>query len=162
MTEGRRRWISLGEMIGLAALALSALGLWISWKNAQDDKPTRIVEQKPAIPLVLRGAAGDDGRNLVILPVDPGHALESLTLVFPRQSPIEVGSDGRLSAGDVEGALGDTKDRKGSQRVPVTITARFVEMGKERRSTARYTLRYRWEGGGLFSGHSVRFEGLAR
>ena len=51
----RLRWITFGELIALAALAISAAGLWISWKHSgDDDKPTRVVEQRQAIPLALR------------------------------------------------------------------------------------------------------------
>src|SRR5829696_8419363 len=65
-SQSRRRWVTFGEVIGLAALIVSALGLWISWKSTQDDKPTRVVEQKQAVPLVLRGSAERDGRELAI------------------------------------------------------------------------------------------------
>ena len=44
----RRRWINLGELIALAALVISALGVWITWKNSSQDKPTRVVEQRQA------------------------------------------------------------------------------------------------------------------
>jgi hypothetical protein len=159
----RRRWVTFGETIGVAALIISALGLWITWRATQDDKPTRVVEQKQAIPLTLRGTAGRDGRELVLAPVEAGHALESLTLTITGSPPIEIGSDGRLGADDVESALKDRdRDRKGAGKVPVRIAARYVEMGAERRGGGTYTLRYRWEGGGLFGGRSLRLVGLSR
>lgn len=159
----RRRWVTFGEIIGVAALIISALGLWITWRSTQDNKPTRVVEQKQAIPLTLRGSAGRDGRELVLAPVEPSHALESLTLSIAKLPPIEVGSDGRLSAGDVEAVLKDRdRDRKGAGKVPVRIAAHYVEMGAERRGGGTYLLRYRWEGGGLFGGRSLRLVGLSR
>ena len=157
----RRRWITLGEIIGLAALTVSALGLYISWSSSQEDKPTRIIEQKQAIPLVLRGSSERDGRQLVIAPVESGHALQSLTLTIAGRS-IEIGSDGRLDASEVQAAVRDDKDRKGAKTAPVQISARYVEAGTDRRSSGRYSLRYRWEGGGLFGGRSVRLVGLSR
>jgi hypothetical protein len=160
-TRTRRRWITLGETIGLAALIISALGLWISWQSTQDDKPTRVVEQKLPIPLTLRGTAERDGRELVLAPVEPGHALVSLTLTVAGSPPIEIASDGRLDGDDVESALKD-RDRKGAGKVPVRIAARYVEMGAERRGGGSYVLRYRWEGGGLFGGRSLRLTGLSR
>ena len=117
----RRRWISLGEIIALAALIISALGLWLSWQGSQHDEPTRIVEQKQAIPLILRGTLEGDGRTLVIAPVESSHALESLSVALPGGSKIEVGSDGRLPARALEPALNDRKDEKGSQSVRATI-----------------------------------------
>ena len=125
----RRRWITIGELIALLALIVSAVGVWISWKNGETDKPTRIVEQRPSIPLILRSKREDDGTRLTISPVEDSHALESLKLTFAGAPPISVGSDGELDASDVEPALkgrdNEPKDRALS--VPVRIDARYVE-----------------------------------
>ena len=160
----RRRWVTLGELIALAALIVSALGVWISWKNSDSDKPTRIVEQRQSIPLTLRAKPDSEGKSLIISPVEPTHALESLTVTLPGASPIDVGSDGALDASDVETALkGHDKDPKDrTLSVPVRISARYVEAGKDRRGGGAYTLRYKWEGGGLFGGRSLRLVGLSR
>jgi hypothetical protein len=160
----RRRWITFGELIALAALIISALGVWISWKSSGNDKPTRIVEQRAAIPLALRGTVNSDGSTLTFIPADPGHALESLTVTIPGSQPIEVGSDGRLGAGDVEAALkGHDKEAKDvTLSVPAKVRARYVEDGVERSGGGNYRLRYKWEGGGLFGGRSLRLVGLIR
>ena len=163
-SERRRRWITLGELIALAALIVSAFGVWISWKNDDKDKTTRIVEQRQSIPLTLRGRREDDGERLEISPVESSHALESLTVTLPGASPISVGSDGELSASDVQSALkgreNEAKDRTLS--VPARIDARYVEMGKDKRASGSYTLRYMWKGGGLFGGRSLHLLGLSR
>ena len=160
----RRRWITIGELIALLALIVSALGVWISWKSSETDKTTRVVEQRPAIPLILRSRREDDGTRLEISPVEQSHAIESLKLTFAGASPISVGSDGELDASDVESALkghdNEPKDRTLS--VPVRIDARYVEAGKERRASGPYTLRYMWKGGGLFGGRSLHLLGLSR
>ena len=160
----RRRWINLGELIALGALIVSAAGVWIAWKSSSQDKPTRIVEQRPAVPLALRGNSDGDGRALTIVPADPSHALEGLTIRIKGEAPIEVGSDGRLSASDVESALkGREKEAKDvTLSVPVRIEARYVEAGSDRRGGGNYVLRYKWEGGGLFGGRSLHLVGLSR
>jgi hypothetical protein len=159
----RRRGISFGEIIGLAALIVSALGLWITWQSTQEDRPTRVVEQKQPIPLTLRGTAGRDGRELILSPVEPGHALLSLTVTIKGSPPIEIASDGRLDADDVEAAVRDRdRDRKGAGKLPVRIAVRYVEAGAERRGGGPYVLRYRWEGGGLFGGRSLRLVSFGR
>lgn len=160
----RRRWINLGEVIALAALLVSAAGVWIAWKSGSKDEPTRIVEQKSAVPLALRGSADSAGRSLTIMPADPSHALESLKVTIKGATPIDVGSDGRLSADDVEAALkGRDKEAKDvTHSVPVRIDARYVESGTDRRGGGSYVLRYKWEGGGLFGGRSLRFAGFSR
>jgi len=160
----RRRWISLGETIAIAALIVSALGVWIAWKSSSNDQPTRVVEQRTAVPLALRGTADGDGRTLTIMPADSGHALQSLRLTIKGAQPIEVGSDGRLSANDVESALqGREKEAKDvPHSVTVRIDARYVEAGNDRRGGGSYVVRYKWEGGGLFGGRSLHLLGLAR
>ena len=162
--RARRRLINLGELIALAALIVSALGVWIAWKNSSEDKPTRVVEQRSAVPLALRGTVDGDGRSLTIMPADPSHALQSLKITIKGASPIDVGSDGRLSANDVESALkGREKEAKDvAHSVPVRIDARYVEAGADRRGGGAYVLRYKWEGGGLFGGRSLRLVGLSR
>jgi hypothetical protein len=161
-SQSRGRWITLGEIIALLALVVSAAGLWLTWNSDGNDKPTRVVEQKQAIPLTLRGKASNGGRSLTIEPVESSHALESLTLTIKGASPIEVGSDGELGASDVEAALQNREESKGAHSVPVQIAARYVEMGKDRRGGGSYVLRYRWEGGGLFGGRSLRLTGFGR
>ena len=160
--KARRRWITLGEIIAIAALIISGFGVWLSWRSSSDDKPTRVVEQRQAIPLTLRARVQNDGRALEITPVEPGHALESVTLTIKGAKPIEVGSDGMLHAGDVESALKARDDDKGAHSVPARIDARYVEMGADRRSGGNYRLRYRVEGGGLFGGRSLRLVSLSR
>ena len=162
--ETRRRWISLGETIAIAALMVSAVGVWIAWQSSNNDRPTKVVEQRSAVPLALRGTTDGDGRTLTIMPADPGHALQSLRLTINGASPIDVGSDGRLSASDVEAALkGREKEAKDvTHSVAVRIEARYVESGSDRHGGGAYVLRYKWEGGGLFGGRSLRLVGLAR
>jgi hypothetical protein len=164
----RRRWINFGELIALAALIVSAVGVWINWKSSDEAKPTAIVEQRPAIPLTLRAKANEDGRKLDISPVESSHALESLILTIKGSPPIELGSDGELNASDVESALkgheneAKDKDKDKVYSVPVRIAARYVEMGKDRHGGGDYVLRYKWEGGGLFGGRSLHLVGLSR
>ena len=158
----RRSWIGFGEVIGVLAVAISALGLWKSWDR--DEKPTTVVEQRQSVPLTLRGRAADDGRSLQIAPVEDSHALQSLTIVIRgASSPIEVASDGELSAGAVEDALPSDTDRgKGRHWIRARISARYVEAGADKNSEGNYVLSYRWESGGLFGGRSLRLTGLAR
>ena len=160
----RRRWINLGELIALVALIVSALGVWIAWKSSNHDKPTEVIEHRSAVPLALRGTVDSDGRTLTMVPADPSHGLESLKVTVKGASPIDVGSDGRLSASDVEGAL-QSRDKEAkdvTQSVPVRIDARYVEGGADRRGGGSYVLRHKWEGGGLFGGRSLRLVSLSR
>jgi hypothetical protein len=159
----RRRWINLGEIIAIGALIVSAVGVWISWKSTDHQGPATVIEKRQSIPLTLRATAERDGRTLVILPVEASHALESLTLSLKGAQPIELGSDGRLDADSLNPAL-DREDNgsKGIHSIPVKIDARYVEAGTDKKATGNYRLRYRWEGGGLFGGRSLRLISLGR
>ena len=158
----RRKWIAFGELIALAALIISGLGLWNSWRGNESAKtgPTEVVERKSAVPLVLRGRIADEGKRLEIAPVEPGHALQSLTLKLANGQSIDVGSDGELDADRLEAAAeAQNPKRRGDGWIKATISARYVEAGVERTSSRTYAIGYRWDGG-LFGGKSLRLTGF--
>ena len=69
----------LAKLIALAALIVSALGVWIAWQGSSKN------DAHEGRRAAIRGArwrfAGPtdgDGRTLTIMPADPGHALQSL------------------------------------------------------------------------------------
>lgn len=159
--KGGKRGIGVGEGIGLAAVFISGLGLWNSWKGDDKQGPTEVVEKKVSVPLVLRGRVEDDGERLIIEPVEPTHALDSLKFAFASGETVEIGSNGVLSSGEVQDALPKDTEKKDGQ-IAATVTARYVEAGEERNSTRRYAIRYRWEGGGLFEGRSLRIVDFRR
>ena len=163
-TERRRRlrWLTLAEFVGVAAVIISGLALWNSWNDGKAEKPVIAVEQRRSVPVVLRGKVEDGGKAITLSPVEPGHALDSATLSASGKS-IEVGSDGLLSAADAETlvkAPGGDSPRQGSE--PVTLKVRYVEAGADKVGGGRYLMSYRWEGGGLFHGRSLRLTGWRR
>jgi hypothetical protein len=159
--RARLRWVTLGETIAIAALILSGLGLWHEW-NKRDDGPKVVVEKPTAIPLALRGRVRDEGKTIEISPIEDSHALQSLTIIAGK-STIELGSEGGLSASDVENALGKAAEEgKGTHRLPVRINARYIEAGADKTATGSYVISYKWEGGGLFGGRSLRLAGMAK
>jgi len=159
--RSRLRWITLGEAIAIAALILSGLGVWHEWSK-REEPPKVVIETPTAIPLALRGRVVDDGRKLEIAPIEDRHALQSLTITAGG-SKLELGSDGELSAGALEGALGkQVEDGKGTHRLRVRIEARYVEAGADKTAGGGYVISYKWEGGGLFGGRSLRFTGFSR
>jgi hypothetical protein len=157
----QRRGVSLGEIIALFALIISALGLYLSWQDRQRG-PAEVIEQKPAIPLVLRGTVEDRGRTLVLTPAEDSHDLDSLVLTLPGGKSISAGGDGRISAREIERVLGDALDRKAGGSLRVTADARYVEAGRDRTARRSYVLRYDWEGGGLFDDRELRIAGFSR
>jgi hypothetical protein len=159
--RSRLRWLTLVEAIAISALILSGLGLWHEW-NKRDDGPKVVIEKPTSIPLALRGKERNDGRELEISAIEDSHALQSLALTAGG-SKIELGSDGELEAGALQDALREREnDGKGTQRVRVCIDARYVEAGADKTASGTYVISYKWVGGGLFGGRSLRFTGLSK
>jgi hypothetical protein len=160
----RLRWLTLGEIIAVIAVAISALGLWKSWQ----DKPERpaVIEKQATVPLTLRGVAQKDGRSLLVEPVEASHSLDSASLSFGA-TKIELAGGAQLDASNVERGIKRSDAAKaqkpgdGLHRLPLRIDARYIEAGQTRRSAANYALVYRWEEGGLFGGRSLRLAGLS-
>ncbi len=160
----RRRRIALGEVIALAALILSGLGLWNNWR-AGDDKPSVVVDRAPKpIALVLRGAIEDEGKAMRLSPLEDGHAIDQLKIsaVAPGKGNASFGSDPMLSAAMVETWLPADAKPEGSGGLTLNIVARYVETGETRTATQRYRVAYQWKDGGLFDGKSVRLTGFSR
>ena len=162
--RSRLRWVTLGEAIAIAALIISAAGVWISWKTADKPSgPTKVVEEHQAVPLALRGRPENEGRTLEISPTEDSHALQSLNVIVGGNATVDVGSGGELSAADFESALGDkAAEGKNTNRVRVKIDANYVESGADKSASGSYVIAYRWEGGGLLGGRSLRFVSFSR
>ena len=162
---GRRRGIPLGELIALAALIVSALGVWIAWESSgKDSEPAQAIPERRPVPLALRGSVDERGETLILTPADSGHAVESISVKIAGASPIEVGGDGKLKASELEVALKDhDNEAKGKPlRIRMQLDTRYVEAGADRSASGNYILRYKWEGGGLFGGRSLRLIGFTR
>ena len=158
----RRRWINLGEFVAVAGLVISGLALWNSWSEGKaDDKRPAVEEEAHTVPLALRGKVADDGKSMTVAPVEASHSLDSATLTANGRS-IDIGSDGDLSASEVQALVGKPKEDEKSGSIPVKVAARYVEAGEDRRGGGTYRIRYRWEGGGLFGGRELRLTGWSR
>jgi hypothetical protein len=157
----RRRRISLGEFIAIAALVISALGLWNGWRSNQADKPSLQADSKASIPIAFRGRVEADGKSLVIGPVEPGHSLEALTLMAAGRPAISIGNDGRLTASAVERLVGAAGKDPKPGTLTARIEARYIEAGTLKRGGGRYRISYRWDDGGLFGRNRLRLTGLS-
>ena len=144
-------------------MVISALGLWKSWQS--DDKPaTVVVEERRPIALTLRGTPRDDGRTLEIPRSSPAMRCNRSRLRCQGGARSNVGSDGELAASDVESALGEAAEtRQGyAPRARSRSEARLCRSRSDAVGRAAImSLTYRWEGGGLFGGKSLRLVSLS-
>ncbi|HEX4737020.1 MAG TPA: hypothetical protein VH331_05620 [Allosphingosinicella sp.] len=168
----RRRWITLGEVLAVIGVLISALALWNSYAERRGNEAERNAEkaEKGAVSKVLVLKASGGGKSLTLDPRDPEQNIRSQTILFP--SPLETKVDElvqpRIESDWVKQAVKKAHDlgRKepkgpGDARMPVAITTRFDNGGGTFTDTAIYDVGYKESGGGLFGGTNVALRGLS-
>lgn len=160
----RRRWLNLAEFVAIAGLVIAALGLWNTWSDRRDEaaekQATAAGEAKARARLDLR-ARVEDGRRVVL--TDPRHELQEVVIAFPRQlglSERRPAAAAVIERGWFDGALlkatdGGADEREG--RLPVLVTARYLDGDAERTASAVVDVVWRTEGN-LLSGRSLEIE----
>lgn len=169
----RRRWVTVGEVVGAAALGVALLGYLDSRRERADLRVERTRETRAAVArtaLVLTAQASPDGARLTLSPMGPGQAVQGQRYVFPRavlDHAMEVAAAqpqidrGWIAAGLVRAAKGSGGPREGEGALPVGVDTRYIEDGELRTDRSVYRLGYRVEPGGLFSGPKVLLQGLS-
>jgi predicted negative regulator of RcsB-dependent stress response len=150
----RRRWITLGEILAVAAVVISGLTFWNSYQERSSSEAERAAEKQAqsekAQTLIL--SASVDRRNLKLAARDPEQAIQGQTIAFPSALGAKAIDtvDPRIEAGWIESAvkkIRDSKSRSGDARLPVAITTRFVSGGESHFDTALYDVGYRLDEG---------------
>ena len=169
----RRRWISLGEMLAVLAVGISALTLYLNWSDKQDERADKASESRKASAraskLVLNAKADGDDR-LLLVPAAPDQIVQGQTIVFPGAlgvAPVSTTGEPRIEAHWFEDALKKAREKAklpddsvGDEKLPVVITTRFVVNGDAREDSAVYDIGYGMAGRWL-AGHDVTLRGLS-
>ena len=169
----RRRWITVGEIVGVCALGVALLGYLDSRRERQEARVERTHETRveaARAALVLTAQAGDDGARLTLSPMRPGQAVQSQRYLFPRtvlDHPMEVAAAqpqidrAWIASGLVTAAKESGGPAVGEGALPVGVATTYVEDGDTRTDRSLYRLGYRVEKGGLFAGPKVLLQGLS-
>ena len=169
----RRRWITLGEMLAVLAVAISALTLYLNWADKSDERAEKAAESRKmsarAAKLVLDAKADGDDR-LLLTPTAPDQIIQSQSLRFPGAlglAPVATTGEPRIEARWFADALKKAREKAklpdnsvGDERLPVEITTRFVVNGEPFSDTALYDIGY-GIAGKWFAGHSLTLRGLS-
>lgn len=169
----RRRWITLGEILAVLAVLISALTLWNSWSERHDSDAAKTSEAAKAstraATLVLTASASADD-ELSLRPASPGQSVQSQTIAFPSAlgiAPVTTTGEPRIEAGWFEDALKKARNRaklpddsRGDEKLPVAITTQFLVDGEAHQTVAIYDIGYSISGRWL-SGHHVTLRGLS-
>jgi hypothetical protein len=168
----RRRWITLGEVLAVIAIVISALTLWNSWSERSDSKAIKSADAQRAsaraVTLVLMAEGGE--RALALKPAAAEQSVQSQKILFPAAldiAPAETTGEPRIEAGWFEGALKKAREAahlpdnsRGDERLPVVIISRFLVDGEQHEDVALYDIGYTISGR-LLAGHSVKLRGLS-
>ncbi len=158
----RRRWITLGELLAVAAVVISGLTFWNSYQDRTGAEAERAAEKREqaaaraassakAQRVTLRASGG--GARLTLAPADPRQIVQEQAILFPSpfgRSAIET-VEPRIEAGWIESAAerarGQAGSASGDRRLPIAITTRFVVGDETHSDTAIYDVGYRLDEG---------------
>lgn len=171
----RRRWLTLGEILAIVAVAISALTFWNSYSERTNSEAEHKAEtaqsQRKAAFLTLKAVPDKDGRTLALTPRAEEQAIQSQTILFPASldlSPAETSSDSRIERDWFEQALvrarkdaGAADATQGDARLPLLIVTHYLAGGDPHVDRAVYELGYATSHS-LLGGTSVRLRGLSR
>jgi hypothetical protein len=166
----RRRWITLGEVVAVAAVVISGLTFWNSWSERRDAAAERQAERaaeskEKAVSgaVLLTGTADDDGAILTLS--DPAHRIQQVEVRFPKAlgvspqtSVLEPQIEARWIAAPMLKLTDGGADRR-EGRLPVAITATYRDADVQRTSTAIYDLVWRTEPRTL-QGRALKLRGV--
>lgn len=168
----RRRWITLGEILGVAAVVISALTFWNSYSERRNAEIERESEARSADTkartLVLRGTVDPDGEVLT-LAATGDQDIQGVTVSFPSALELEPvdATNPRIEADWFDAALrharreaGQRDEDAGDERLPVAITTRYVVGGAMLADTSLYDVGYGVKERFLRGG-TVRLRGLS-
>lgn len=166
----RRRWITLGEVVAVAAVVISALTFWNSWSERQDaaaerqaERAAESKEKAVSSAVLLTGSVEDDGATLALS--DPAHRIQQIEVRFPKAlgvspqtSMLEPQIDADWIAAPMLKLTDGGADRR-EGRLPVAITASYWDADVQRQSTAIYDLVWRTEPRTL-QGRTLKLRGV--
>jgi hypothetical protein len=169
----RRRWITLGEALAVAAVVISALTLWNNWSERADSEATNSAQAQRAAAqaqtLVLTATASRN-RVLALEPVSASQSVQAQSIRFPKAlgvPPVQTTGEPRIEADWFAEALikarntvGMPDNSRGDERLPVAITTTFLVDGRTHEDVAIYDIGYTIAGR-LLTGHTARLRGIS-
>jgi hypothetical protein len=148
-TAKRRRWISIGETVGILALIISAISLWDSHQDRVENRAA--ASQAKAVkvpPLVLTATADAEGDVLRLASPNSDRIIQTQTIVFPKAlavDPVDTVGNPRIEADWFASSLRDAVgDDRGKGRLPVGIITQFTDNGTAREERAIYEIGHGW------------------
>ncbi len=169
----RRRWITLGEVLAVIAICISALTLYNNWTERSESDAVKHADAQQAstraATLVLSATpSGED--KLILKPAKADQSVQSQQVLFPTAlalAPAETTGEPRIEASWFAHALKNARglahlpdDSRSDERLPVAITTHFLVDGDPHDDVAIYDIGYSISGHWL-GGHTVILHGVS-
>jgi len=160
------RWLNLGEIVGLLAVVIAALGLWESHREhaeAAKEHAAEIAAGALKSTFLMTGALDRESDAVRLTPVHPDQVIQTQTVWFPsaiRAASVETTGNPRLEARWIEDGLRQAAGKARQGRVPVGVQTVYIDDGQTKTDTAVYELAYSLHPRFLL-GDKVRLEGLS-
>lgn len=170
----RWRWLTLAEIVGVAALVISALTLWnnvSSRKDSQIERAEEAARQEAAASaeahvaqfVTLVGTPGNSGRTLQLS--DANHRIERIEVQFPPSLKVPAKDgvlDTRIDSDWIAAPLLQLTDGGADAiqgRLPVRIDSEYWDGDVQREDSAIYELVFATEGH-LIGGRTLKLQGV--
>lgn len=171
----RRRWLTLGEILAVAAVLISAATFWNSWSERRGTEEREAAAEQKAVrasaQIALGAAIEANGARLKLATLRDDQAIQGQTIRFPAALGIpaaETTGDPRIEAEWIRKPLvramkaaGVKNPGAGERRLPVLIVTRYLTGGAMRTARGYYDIGYRLSEGGLLDGPDLSLAGLA-
>jgi hypothetical protein len=148
------RWLTLAEIVGVAALVIAGLGYWDNHRERIQTDRERAAESRERQAqarvsalkqtFVLTGSPSEPGDRIRISTVHPEQVIQTQELWFPaavRADSVKTTGNPRIEAGWIARvAKADGKNKSG--RVPVGVLTVFIEDGQTKTDRSVYYVGY--------------------
>ena len=163
------RWLTLAEIVGVAALVIAGLGYWDNHRERiQSDRERAAASREKADQMrviaarnsfILTATPSDGGDRLRLASIHDDQAIQTQEIWLPaavRSASVRTTGNPRIEAGWLGGDLG--KARTG--RVPVGVLTVFIEDGQTKTDRSLYYVGYTREKR-MLRAAKVTLEGLS-
>jgi hypothetical protein len=149
------RWLTLAEIVGLAALTIAGLGYWDAHRerNQESHERAQAASERQAQAkagalkqsFLMTGTVDGAGDRVRLASVHPEQVIQTQTVWFPvaiRGDSVETTGNPRVEVGWIEAGLRKAAGKSKQGRVPVGVLTVFIEDGQTKTDRAVYQLGY--------------------
>jgi hypothetical protein len=178
------RWLTLAEIVGVAALAIAGLGYWDAHRERaqQDRERTQAASDRAAaarerqserqaermagvlkLTFLMTGTPSDSGDRIRLASVHPEQVIQTQAIWFPAAvlaDSVQTTGNPRIEARWLEAGLRKAAGKSLHGRVPVGVQTDFIEDGQTKTDRAVYLVGYSLHPRFLH-GTQVQLEGLS-